>query len=117
MFDNSFSNCKVENCDCLDGLSRIADESIDCIITSPPYNIGKFRSESKKYGTYMNNDLPEHQYQEWQIEVINECYRVLKKDGSMFYNHKPRFKNHIYIHPLEWLFKTNFFFKTGNYMG
>jgi modification methylase len=101
----------VQNCDCLYGLKEIDDGSIDCIITSPPYNVGEFHSEGKRYGTYANNDLPEEKYQEWQIEVLNECYRVLKNDGSMWYNHKPRFKNHIYIHPLEWILKTKFLLK------
>jgi modification methylase len=33
--------------------------------------------------------------------------RVLKEDGSLFYNHKVRIKNKVAIHPMEWLLKTN----------
>ena len=37
--------------------------------------------------------MPEELYQQWQIEILKECYRVLKEDGSMWYNHKNRIKN------------------------
>jgi modification methylase len=55
--------------------------------------------------------MPEELYQQWQVEVLNECYRVLKPDGSMFYNHKNRIKNGIQITPYEWLLKSNFIIK------
>ena len=32
---------KIYNEDCLDGLKKLNDNSIDLIITSPPYNLGK----------------------------------------------------------------------------
>ena len=105
---------KIYNIDCLDGLKLLDDESIDLIITSPPYNLGgKFHTGNdywKSYNNY-NDDMPEELYQEWQIKVLNECYRVLKKDGSMFYNHKPRIKNGITIHPLQFVLKSNFILK------
>ena len=47
-------------------------------------------------------------YQQWQIEVLNECFRVLKEDGSMWYNHKNRIKNGIQISPYEWILKSDF---------
>lgn len=97
--------------DCLSLLKDIPDESIDCIITSPPYNIGKMHSNQLQFGTYEGNDMKEEEYQNWQIDVLNECYRVLKPEGYMFYNHKVRIKNGKAIHPLEWLFKTKFILK------
>ena len=43
------------------------------------------------YGGDENIDnKPEDEYQKWQIQILNECFRILKKDGSMFYNHKNR---------------------------
>lgn len=110
---------KIYEMDCLEGLKMIEDNSIDLIITSPPYNKGINGKNNKgvkwnktiDYNDDINNDsLPEEEYQKWQIDILNECYRVLKKDGSMFYNHK----NRIYsghgeiISPYQWLFKTNF---------
>ena len=90
---------KIYNCDVLEGLRQLDDESIDLIITSPPYNKAGLNGIQKgvkwtatiDYGGDVNVDmLNEAEYQKWQIEVLQECYRVLKKDGSMFYNHKNR---------------------------
>ena len=43
------------------------------------------------------------EYQNWQKEIIKECLRVLKPTGSIFYNHKPRLRNHKMILPTTWL--------------
>ena len=32
---------KIYNEDCLEGLKQLDDNSVDLIITSPPYNLGK----------------------------------------------------------------------------
>jgi len=59
--------------DCLHLLKSIPDSSIDLIVTSPPYNIGK---EYEKKNT-LNN------YLEIQATVIAECVRVLSEHGSI----------------------------------
>ena len=97
--------------DCLEIMKTIPDKSVDCIITSPPYNIGKMHSNHLQFGTYEGNDMKESDYQEWQIKFLNECFRVLKTNGSMFYNHKVRIKNGFAIHPLQWILKSNFMLK------
>lgn len=97
--------------DCLEIMKDIPDKSIDCIITSPPYNIGKMHSNSTKHGTYNGNDMNENDYQDWQLRFMKECFRVLKEDGSFFYNHKVRIKNGAAIHPLQWVFKSDFILK------
>ncbi len=97
--------------DCLDIMKNIPDESIDLIITSPPYNIGKMHSNHLQFGTYNGNDMNEQEYQQWQLSIFKEYERVLKNDGSIFYNHKVRIKNGVAIHPLEWLLKTNLILK------
>lgn len=105
---------KIYNMDCLEGMKLLNDNSIDLIITSPPYNLGKTHhtgnNRFKSYSDY-NDDMPEKIYQEWQIEILSECYRVLKPEGSMWYNHKNRIKNGEQITPYEWLLKTNFVIK------
>jgi adenine-specific DNA-methyltransferase len=59
--------------DCRKFLHTIPDKSIQLIITSPPYNIGK---------SYENRlDLREYIAQ--QSQVIDECVRVLKPSGSI----------------------------------
>ena len=59
--------------DCLEFLKQIPDRSIQLIVTSPPYNIGK--EYEKKL------DIKEYVFQ--QNKVIDECIRVLKDKGSV----------------------------------
>lgn len=100
-------------------MSELDDNSIDVIITSPPYNKiglnGYIHETNRKFSPNIiygkNQDLdnmPEEQYQEWQIDFLNECHRVLKPDGSMFYNHKNRIYKGEIISPYQWLLKSNF---------
>ena len=100
--------------DCLEGLRALEDESVDLIITSPPYNLGKSHhtgnNHFKAYTDY-DDDMPEELYQKWQVEILNECHRVLKKDGSLWYNHKNRIRNGQQIEPYRWLYKTPFIIK------
>lgn len=107
---------KIENVqlykgDCLEIMRTLEDNSIDIIITSPPYNIGKMHSNRLQFGTYNGNDMKEEDYQKWQLDIFKEYKRILKDDGSIFYNHKVRIKNGKAIHPLEWLLKTDLILK------
>lgn len=99
-------------------MKQMDDESVDLIITSPPYNIGgdfhtMVNGKRVSYGDYNshNDNMSESSYQEWQINVLNECYRVLKKEGNMFYNHKNRLIKFKCISPLLWVLKTKFIFR------
>lgn len=65
--------------DCLDVMADIPDNSIDLIITSPPYNV------RKDYGIY-KDELSWADYYYWINSVINECYRVLNKGGTIAIN-------------------------------
>lgn len=58
---------------CLDLLTQIPDKSIQLIVTSPPYNIGKEYEKRLKITDYI----------EHQAEVIRECVRVLNEKGSI----------------------------------
>jgi site-specific DNA-methyltransferase (adenine-specific) len=97
-----------------EGFSQL-EEKIDLIITSPPYNLGgKFHTGNTRYNQaydVYNDNLPEEIYQEQQIEFLNACYDKLQDGGSMFYNHKPRIKDGVTIHPLEWILKSKFILK------
>lgn len=58
---------------CLDLLREIPDKSIQLVVTSPPYNIGK------EYEKKLDLDL----YVRQQSEVIAQCVRVLTDCGSI----------------------------------
>jgi len=91
-------------------------ETLDLIFTSPPYNIGskspridgqrkKGKYDPKSYGSitgYADN-LPEDEYQRQQVQFLRWAARALKDDGTLAYNHKPRRKNGVLIHPIQWL--------------
>lgn len=115
---------KIYQIDCLEGLKMLDDKSIDLIITSPPYNKAGFNGVHKRnpkhniwnktidYGGNVDADnMAEEEYQQWQINILNECFRVLKDEGSMFYNHKLRVHKNKASFPLEWIDKSNFIFR------
>lgn len=92
-------------------LKTIPNESVDIVFTSPPYNLGNgHHTGNVRHKAYDDNML-ETEYQQWQVDVLNECFRVLKPTGSLIYNHKNRIKNGIQITPYEWLLKTPFIIK------
>lgn len=61
--------------DCLDAVRKIPSESVDLVVSSPPYNIGK---------EYETKRELEH-YLEEQRAVLRECHRILKPTGSIFW--------------------------------
>jgi site-specific DNA-methyltransferase (adenine-specific) len=66
--------------DCVEGMRRrLPDGSVDVVVTSPPYNIGV------RYNTH-RDDLPFARYLDWMEAVARECWRVLRRDGSFFFN-------------------------------
>ncbi len=105
---------KLLHGDCLEIMKDIPNGSVDLIITSPPYNLGNTHHTGgkrfKPYGKY-NDDMKELDYQAWQVEVLNECFRILKADGSILYNHKNRISKGVQITPYQWILKTDFIIK------
>jgi len=67
--------------DCLKLLKKIPNESIDLIITSPPYADNR----KKTYG-----GVPAGKYIEWFLPISSELKRVLKHEGSFVLNIKER---------------------------
>jgi adenine-specific DNA-methyltransferase len=59
--------------DCIDFLKQIPDNSIQLIVTSPPYNIGKEYEKKLNISEYVSQ----------QKFVIDECVRTLKEEGSI----------------------------------
>jgi site-specific DNA-methyltransferase (adenine-specific) len=65
--------------DCIEGMARLKEASIDLIVTSPPYNLGI------AYGKY--SDAQERgSYLEWCEQWAAIARRLLKADGSLFLN-------------------------------
>ena len=68
---------KLINGDCIEELKKSSNDSIDCIITSPPYWKGF------EYEAYFNSYK---QYLDWCKIWLKECKRVLKKNGTFYLN-------------------------------
>lgn len=107
----------IHNEDCLVTMGRIPDNSIDLVVTSPPYNKGWYAAKIRKTGatTWRNLDgrkiaydvfadsAPPCEYEEWQRKVLEELLRIIKPSGSIFYNHKDiLYKGHIV--PPKWVY-------------
>ena len=68
---------KIYNMDCVEGMKLLDDESVDCIITSPPY----FKQLS-----YESNFTSYLQFIEWCVVWGKETFRVLREGGYFFLN-------------------------------
>ena len=71
---------KIYNMDCVEGLKKLDSDSIDLIVTSPPYNVGI------DYDSW-NDNMAWEDYLNWCREWLKECFRVLKDDGRICINH------------------------------
>lgn len=89
-------------------MKEMPSESIDLVVTSPPYNLKNSTGNGMKAGTksgkwsgaalqngYSHHDdnMPHEKYVEWQRNCLSEMFRLLKPTGAIFYNHKWRVQN------------------------
>ena len=104
---------EVHKQDCMEFLKSVSDNTFDCVVTSPPYNKGNVGASSSNmwdsfiaYDEYVD-DMPQDEYEQWQINLLNEIHRCLKPTGSLFYNHKIVRKEGSCIFP-KFIFDSNF---------
>ena len=72
----------IYNEDCLEGMKRIPDKSIDLIVTDPPYLINYTRHvKGHRFSKPILNDNNNKQL---IIDYIKECYRVMKDNTAMY---------------------------------
>jgi DNA modification methylase len=72
---------KIFNSDCVDVLKKMSKNSVDLIVTSPPYA----DQRKKTYG-----GIPVDEYVDWFLPISLELKRVLKPKGSFVLNIKER---------------------------
>jgi site-specific DNA-methyltransferase (adenine-specific) len=65
--------------DCLPAMCDISPDTVDVVVTSPPYNLGV---EYHKYSDRRSKD----DYLEWTKKWFSQVNRILAKDGSFFLN-------------------------------
>lgn len=90
-------------------MKQLPDESVNLVITSPPYNLknstgngmkdgrgGKWANAALQKGYTHHNDCMQHDdYVNWQRECLAEMIRIIPEDGAIFYNHKWRVQDGI----------------------
>jgi len=107
---------KIICADCIKTLKKMPNESVDIIITSPPYNF------EMKYDNYKDKK-GWNKYFEFLNSVWKECHRVLKKGGRICINVQPLFSEYIPSHhiiskqllDLGFLWKTEILWDKHNY--
>ena len=86
--------------DCLEVMRGMTSESVQFVVTSPPYNIknssgggfpktsGKWKASDLDSGYHTHRDrMPHDEYVAWQRDCLLEMMRLIKPDGAIFYNH------------------------------
>ena len=72
--------------DCAEVMSSLPDESVDGVVTSPPYAMQR----KATYGGVTEKDYPE-----WTVRWMSEARRILKPNGSVIINIRPHIRNGI----------------------
>ncbi len=65
----------LQESDCREILAAMQDNSVQAVITSPPYNIGKAYEERRTVAEFMD----------WITPIMRECARVVSPGGSIFW--------------------------------
>ncbi len=80
---------KIYHTDCVKGMRSIPANTIDLVITDPPFAIefkarrGNYhRTQSRVLEGY--NEIPKEKYYEFTVRWMQECFRLLKDSGSMY---------------------------------
>ena len=97
-------NITVYNHDCMEIMDSMEDESVDLVVTDPPYNIGDENKRTKQGNFIKSNkdawgqwdSFDKKEYDEMMRRVISTCYRLLK-DGGAFYMFTAREDNGFFI--------------------
>jgi site-specific DNA-methyltransferase (adenine-specific) len=65
--------------DCIKGMSRLTNDSVDLVMTSPPYNLGI------SYAKYCDRQ-DRQSYLDWSAKWSAQIRRILRSNGSFFLN-------------------------------
>lgn len=79
LFQLHTTNWDLRMGDCLAGMATLPANSVDLVVTSPPYNL------DIAYSTFRDN-APRLDFLEWCHQWASQVKRVLKPDGSFFLN-------------------------------
>jgi len=91
-FNNPEKRFEFITADAFLALSSLPGESVDCIITSPPYwQLREYDVSTKQ--DEIGNEESYDDYVKILTKIFSECKRVLKKDGSLWLNIGDKYHN------------------------
>ncbi len=76
-------------CDCLDLMETMENDSIDLVFADPPFNLNKL------YPSKINDNLKSEEYLKWCEKWALECARILKHGGSLFIWNLPKWNSYL----------------------
>ncbi|MBU0959427.1 MAG: site-specific DNA-methyltransferase, partial [Nanoarchaeota archaeon] len=80
---------KIYNVDCVEGMKCIPANTIDLVITDPPFAIN-FKAKRSNYHRTASrvlegySEIPKEKYYDFTTKWIKEAYRILKDTGGMY---------------------------------
>jgi site-specific DNA-methyltransferase (adenine-specific) len=80
---------KIYNMDCIEGMKYLPNNTIDLVITDPPFAID-FKAKRNNYHRTASrviegyNEIPREEYYNFTLKWMKEVFRVLKDSGSMY---------------------------------
>jgi site-specific DNA-methyltransferase (adenine-specific) len=80
---------KIYNMDCIEGMKYLPNNTIDLVITDPPFAID-FKAKRNNYHRTASrviegyNEIPKEEYYNFTTKWMKEVYRVLNESGSMY---------------------------------
>lgn len=75
----------VQNKDCFELMSEIPDESVDLVVTDPPYNMGySGRGKVNEFSDFANDNLTPEEHTRWFKDVLKELHRILKNNTAIY---------------------------------
>lgn len=71
--------------DCLQELKKLDADSVDLVVTDPPYNMDYGgRGEINKLDKFANDNMEAEEHSKWFTKIVKECHRVLKEDTAIY---------------------------------
>lgn len=101
----------IYNGDCREVLPQLS--GIDLVVTSPKYNqsldqfkASGFKAEgssqwANRIASSYQDSQPEEDYQLEQSQILELLFDATSPKGSLFYNHKCRWRDKVLLHPLD----------------
>lgn len=78
---------RIYNMDCIEGMKKMEEHSIDIVLTSPPYNTGRnsgsMENHEKRYDIYLER---KQDYIKWTVDIFKEFSKIVKQNGCVLYN-------------------------------